>query len=200
MGRIFDTINFRLLQYVRIPGLRLRTLYWKLLGMRVGSGTLLPRVRVTWPHQVSLGSRCIIEHDITFKFDGPWRPGPSIVVGNGTFIGAGCEFNIHEKIVIGNLSMIAAGCRFVDTDHGFSERSLPMMHQQTTKAPIRIEDDVWVGANAVILKGVTIGHGSIVGAGAVVTKSIPEFEIWGGVPAKKIGVRPDGRKSGEGGS
>src|SRR5437868_8231407 len=113
----------------------IRTLWWRLLGMKVGRGTLLPRIYVTWPHQVSLGSRCIIEHDIHFKFDGPWRPGPSIVVGDGTFIGTGCEFNIHAKIVIGNLSMVAAGCRFIDTDHGFAERSLSMMHQRTIKSP-----------------------------------------------------------------
>lgn len=192
MRRTVHLIVFRLRQYAWIARARVRTLWWKLLGMKVGRGTLLPRIHVTWPHQVSLGARCIIEHDIHFKFDGPWRPGPSIVVGDGAFIGTGCEFNCHEGIVIGKLSMIAAGCRFVDTDHGFSDRSLPMMHQQTARAPIRIEDDVWVGANAVILKGVTIGRGAIVGAGAVVTKSIPECEIWGGVPAKKIGVRPNG--------
>ena len=192
MGRTFDTIAFRLRQYAWSAPARMRTLYWKLLGMKIGRGTLLPHIHVTWPHQVSLGARCIIEHGIHFKFDGPWREGPEIVVGDGTFIGTGCEFNCHAGITIGKLSMIAAGCRLVDTDHGFAERSLPMMHQHTKRSPIRVEDDVWVGANAVILKGVTIGRGAIVAAGAVVTKSIPEFEIWGGVPAKKIGVRPGG--------
>lgn len=192
MRRIFHKIVFRLRQTAWIARARLRTLYWKILGMKVGARTLLPPINVTWPHQVSIGARCIIEHDIHFKFDGPWKPGPSIVVGDGTFIGTGCEFNCHTGIVIGKLSMIAAGCRFVDTDHGFADRSLPMMHQHTTRSPIRIEDDVWLGANVVVLKGITIGRGAIVGAGAVVTKSIPEFEIWGGVPAKRIGVRPNG--------
>lgn len=160
--------------------------------MQLGAGTRLPRIHVTWPHQVSIGSGCILEPDIYFKFDGPWREGPSIVIKDGTFIGNGCEFNCHEKVVIGNQCMIAGGCRFVDSDHGFALRSLPMMQQRGVKSSICIEDDVWIGANAVILKGVTIGRGAIVGAGAVVTKSIPEFEIWGGVPARKLGVRPDG--------
>ena len=52
--------------------------------------------------------------------------------------------------------------------------------------PVVIEDDVWVGANVTILKGVTIGHGSVVAAGAVVTKSCPPYSIIGGVPAKVL--------------
>lgn len=48
-----------------------------------------------------------------------------------------------------------------------------------------IEDEVWIGANTVILQGVKIGHGSVIAAGAVVTKDVPSMEIWGGVPAKK---------------
>lgn len=159
--------------------------------MRIGAGIVMPRIRVTWPHQVSLGERCMLEHGICFKYDGPWREGPSIIVGDRVFIGAGCEFNIHEKIVIGDQSMISAGCRFIDTDHGFSDRSMPMFGQICRKAPIIVGGDVWIGVNAVILRGVTIGRGAIVAAGAVVTKSIAEFEIWGGVPAKKLGVRPD---------
>ena len=55
--------------------------------------------------------------------------------------------------------------------------------------PVVIEDDVWVGANVTILKGVTIGHGSVVAAGAVVTKSCPPYSIIGGVPAKLIKMR-----------
>lgn len=183
-------IAFRLRQYAWIARARVRTLYWKLLGMKVGSGTVLPCIRVTWPHQVSLGARCGLDPDIHFKFDGPWRPGPSIVIGDGVWIGTGCEFNIHERIVIGNETMIAAGCRFIDTDHGFASRELPMIKQPTAKGLIQIGQDVWLGANVLVLKGVTIGRGAIVGAGAVVTKSIPEFEIWAGVPAKKLGVRP----------
>ena len=56
-------------------------------------------------------------------------------------------------------------------------------------APVIIEDDVWCGANVTILKGVTIGRGSIIAAGAVVTNDVGECEIWGGVPSKKIGDR-----------
>ena len=56
-------------------------------------------------------------------------------------------------------------------------------------APVVIEDDVWCGANVTILKGVTIGRGSVVAAGAIVTKSFPPYSIIGGVPAKLIKMR-----------
>ena len=56
-------------------------------------------------------------------------------------------------------------------------------------APIVVERDVWLGVNVVVLKGVRVGEGAIVGAGAVVTKSVPCGEIWGGVPARRIGQR-----------
>jgi acetyltransferase-like isoleucine patch superfamily enzyme len=57
--------------------------------------------------------------------------------------------------------------------------------------PVIIKDDVWIGANAIILGGVTLGKGVIIGAGAVVTKSVPDYYVVGGVPAKKIYSRKD---------
>ncbi|MDQ6939358.1 MAG: hypothetical protein M3119_04290, partial [Verrucomicrobiota bacterium] len=48
----------------------MRTIWWRMIGMQIGAGTLLPKVHVTWPHQVSLGKNCRLEHDIYFKFDG----------------------------------------------------------------------------------------------------------------------------------
>lgn len=61
--------------------------------------------------------------------------------------------------------------------------------QPNVNSPIMLEEDVWLGVDVVVLKGVRIGQGAVVGAGAVVTKSIGPREIWGGVPAKKIGIR-----------
>ena len=55
--------------------------------------------------------------------------------------------------------------------------------------PLQLEKDVWLGVNVVVLKGVTIGQGAVVGAGAIMTKSIPACEIWAGVPARKVGTR-----------
>jgi acetyltransferase-like isoleucine patch superfamily enzyme len=181
-------IIFRILHkftFVKI----LRKFYWKCLGMQIGSKTFLSKnTKITWPHQIKLGDNCRLEHDIYFHYDGIYSNGPSIIIEDEVFIGFGCEFNIREKISIGNDTLIASGCRFVDHDHGLLTNQL-MRKQIGTEAEIIIGNDVWIGCNVVVLKGVTIGNGAVVAAGSVVTKSIPPCEIWGGVPAKKISQR-----------
>lgn len=165
-----------------------RKIWFSFLGMKVGKGTVLPKLYVTWPHQVKIGSQCVLEEMISFKFDGIRKPGPCIRIEDNVFIGAGCEFNIRLGIDVGADSLIAAGCRFIDHDHGIEQGTL-MRNQHGPEKAIRIGSNVWLGCNVVILKGVEIGEGAVVAAGAVVTKSILPNEIWGGVPAKKIGER-----------
>lgn len=166
----------------------MRSWWYIFLGMKVGKNTYLPKISLSWPHQVSMGTNTILEKNINFKYDGPWLPGPRIVIGNTVFIGTNCEFNINEGISIGNDSLIASGCKFIDHDHGTNLGKL-IYDQIGIGNPIKIGSDVWLGCNVIVLKGVIIGDGAIVAAGAVVTKSIPAYEIWGGVPAKKIGHR-----------
>jgi acetyltransferase-like isoleucine patch superfamily enzyme len=141
-----------------------------------------------WPHQVWLGDNCRLEPGIYFKFDWYWKTGPSIIVGDRVFIGRAVEFNIQGRIEIGNDCLIASGCIFVDHDHGMDLRQ-PMRSQPQESHPILIRPNVWIGANAVILKGVEISEGAVIGAGSIVTKSIPPNEIWCGNPAKKMGLR-----------
>lgn len=167
-----------------------RKLWLTIQGMKVGKKTDLPKIHYTWPHQVSIGNSCRVEHGVYFHYDGIYKPGPSIIIGNNTFIGAGVEFNITKNITVGNDCLIAAGCKFVDHNHGTDLASL-MRTQKCSEDPITIGNNVWIGANAVILMGVSIGSGAIIAAGAVVTKSIPDNEIWGGIPAKKIKSRVD---------
>ncbi len=158
--------------------------------MQIGPGTLLPDLHVTWPHQVSLGENCTLEHDIYFKFDGIWAPGPSIIIHDHVFIGFGCEFNVRQRVEIGADCLIASGCKFIDHDHGNTRRDIAMNQQHHgAEAAIVVEEDVWIGANAVVLKGARIGRGAIVAAGAVVTTGIAPFEIWGGIPARKLADR-----------
>ena len=168
---------------------RFYTYYWKLMGAQIGQYTFVPKsVKVTWPHQVKLGNNCRLEHSIYFHYDGIYSPGPSICIGNNVFVGNNTEFNITDKISIGDNCLIAAGCSFIDHNHGLDKKLL-MRSQIAPKKEIFLESDVWIGCNVTVLKGVRIGEGSVVAAGSVVTKSIPPYEIWGGVPAKKISER-----------
>lgn len=113
-----------------------------------------------------------------------------VSVGDNCYIGTGSQFYPWKApITIGHNVMIAAGVRMITRKHGFADLDHPMAKQGYTNAPIVIEDDVWIGFQAVILPGVTIGRGSIVGAGAVVTKDVGPYSIVGGVPARLIRQR-----------
>ena len=165
-----------------------RKRWYALLGMKIGRGTVLPAIYITWPNQVVISHGCLLEHHIHFKCDGIWKDKISISIVDNVFIGTNCEFNIKAGIEIGDNSLIASGCRFIDHDHGIELGKL--MHvQHGPEKPIKIGADVWLDCNVIVLKGVTIGNGAVVAAGAVVTKSILPYEIWAGVPARKIGQR-----------
>jgi galactoside O-acetyltransferase len=110
-------------------------------------------------------------------------------------IGDNCSLNTNVqlgaaagKIVIGNNVMIAPNVVLRAANHG-SRRATEMRLQPHEYGEIVIEDDVWIGSNAVITSGVTIARGTLVGAGAVVTKSTTPYSIVGGVPARVIGER-----------
>jgi acetyltransferase-like isoleucine patch superfamily enzyme len=185
---LFARLTFRLRVTSAILTGIVRINLLRFQGASIGSKNIVPRIKTTWPHQIQIGSQCQLEQDIFFKFDGIWCPGPSIIIGDGVFIGTGVEFNIKNRITVGDNSLIASGARFIDHDHGTLSKAL-MRKQQCVEKPIQIGSDCWIGVNAVILKGVNIGNGAVIGAGAVVTKSVPPYEIWGGVPAIKIGTR-----------
>ena len=86
--------------------------------------------------------------------------------------------------------MLAQRAMIIGGNHEFSDREMHIRLQGEGKqGPIIIEEDVWIGAGAIILSGVTIGKGAIVSAGAVVTKSVESFNIVAGTPARTIGVR-----------
>lgn len=109
--------------------------------------------------------------------------------GRGAFCGEFCVFGCNESIAIGRNVMIAQAVTVRDTDHGFNEVSIPMKVQSIKTSPVKIEDDVWIGHGAIILRGVTIGCGAVVAAGALVNKDVPPYAIVGGVPAKVLRMR-----------
>lgn len=107
-----------------------------------------------------------------------------IRIGKKTTINPGCFFNASDDIVIGDRVVLAHKVSLHTADHDIHAETFPMR-----VGPIRIEDDAWIASHAIILKGVRIGRGAVVAAGAVVTKSVKEYEVVAGSPAKCIGMR-----------
>lgn len=94
-----------------------------------------------------------------------------------------CSITCADRIVIGNNVIMANNVVIVDHDHKLAHKGIV---DGLTSSLVVIGDNVWIGANAVILKSVTIGEGAVIAAGAVVNCDVPAHEIWGGIPARKI--------------
>jgi acetyltransferase-like isoleucine patch superfamily enzyme len=107
--------------------------------------------------------------------------GATIRVGDGTYLNRGAEIVAARSVIIGRDCKIARDVIIMDTD----QHELP--GQGLLVAPVVIEDRVWIGARAIVLKGVTIGHDAIVAAGAVVTRDVPPRTVVAGVPARAVG-------------
>lgn len=121
-----------------------------------------------------------------------WIAGYAIVRGD-IELGDNVSINpyacLSGKVTIGNGVRIASHVSIVGFNHGFDDIETPIHRQPLTSLGIEIGDDVWIGANAVVLDGVKIGRGAVVAAGAVVAKDIPAMAIAGGVPARVLRYR-----------
>ena len=107
-----------------------------------------------------------------------------VTIGNNTRIGIHCT--LIGPVCIGDNVNLAQGITVTALNHNFADTSRRIDEQGISTNPVVIGDDVWIGANAVILPGVTIGRHVVVAAGAVVTKDVPSYCVVAGVPAKVI--------------
>ncbi len=107
-----------------------------------------------------------------------------IIIGDHTRIGL--HNTIIGPVTIGSHVNLAQGITVTALNHNFEDSDKRIDEQGVSTTPVIIEDDIWIGANAVILPGVTIGNHSVVAAGAVVTKNVPPHSLVAGVPAKII--------------
>jgi len=112
----------------------------------------------------------------------------NVSIGHHVYINKNCDIlTTGSKVKIGNFVMVGPNVTFVAQDHDISDWKKPMMLSNKYKrGNITVGDDVWIGAYAIVLSGVTINRGAVVAAGAVVTKDVPPYAIVGGVPAVKI--------------
>jgi acetyltransferase-like isoleucine patch superfamily enzyme len=108
--------------------------------------------------------------------------GKNISIGKNVFFNTGCSFQDRGGITIGDGTMIGMNVTIATLNHGLSLDT----RNTTYPSPVNIGDNVWIGSNATILPGVTIGDNSVVAAGAVVTKDVPENTVVAGVPAKVV--------------
>ena len=130
--------------------------------------------------------------DKTFNIFPPFYTdcGKNIFIGKNVFINSGCRFQDQGGIKIGDGVLIGHNVVLATINHDIDPSKRSDMHL----APIVIGNNVWIGANATVLPGVTIGDGAIIAAGAVVTKDVPANVIVGGIPAKIIKTIENGQE------
>ena len=116
---------------------------------------------------------------------GAWLDSPGgLTMGRNSVVNERCRLDTRGIISIGNNVSISADVCIMTAEHDIQDK-----HFRGVTEPVTIEDYVFVGTRAVVLPGVTVGHGAVVAAGAVVTKNVEPYEIVAGVPARKIGTR-----------
>ncbi len=113
-----------------------------------------------------------------------------IFLGDHSYINGGTySTGLSSKIVIGKDCLISYNVFMRTVSHNYKEKTIPINKQGHWEADIIVEDDVWIGYGAMIAPGVTLHRGCIVGMGAIVTKSVPEYSVAVGCPAKVISER-----------
>ncbi len=209
-------ISYELLSWLVLPmpgalGLFLRgRLLSRFLRQSGKSAALGRNICIRHPGRISIGCGVIVDDGCVLDAKGSSPDGITIengvVLGRNTIISCknGCikieentnisancmlisetELSIGKNVLIAGMSYFIAG-----GNHGTLRTDIPIIRQpMVQKGGIRIEDNAWIGAGVAVLDGVTVGHDAIVGAGSVVTKSIPPFAVAAGVPARVIKMR-----------
>ena len=134
---------------------------------------------------ISIGKGVSIRKGARLETIGSWNgKEPKMVIGDGCSIHLYFHCGAAQSVTIGRNVLIASRVYISDHDHEFDNPELPPIKAGLIVSPVVIEDEVWVGEGAVILKGVTVGKRAVIGSNAVVTKDVPPFSVAGGVPAK----------------
>ncbi len=139
-----------------------------------------PRTRLTIGPAGSFrrGPRCTIAGDFTGDFQG------EVVWGEDVFVNVGAYVSIRESLVVGDRCRFGERVSIHDEDHVFEP--LGADRSQYVTSPVVIEDDVWIGAGAIVLRGAHVGAGSVIAAGAVVRGEVPPGSLVAGVPGRVV--------------
>jgi acetyltransferase-like isoleucine patch superfamily enzyme len=159
----------------------------------IGKGVLLEEGSVLYAYgggRLAISKGCVIGRGTVIELASGLRySGKSFKIGPGSslaeycFVGAAGDVTIGANVMMGQFVSIHA------EDHVFDDDSAPIREQGVQRAPIVIQDDCWLGAGSRVLAGVTIGRGSVVAAGAIVTRDVPAGSVVAGVPARVVRSR-----------
>jgi acetyltransferase-like isoleucine patch superfamily enzyme len=155
----------------------------------IGKGLRIERLPfINGRGKIVLGDHVRLSGKSDFTFGNRWNDAPELSIGDHSFVGHDCRFAVAASVRIGRHCLLAGGVSISDYDGHPVDPVLRRTEPPSPEAirPVVIGDDVWIGAQAIILKGVTIGERTIVGAGAVVTKSVPSDVVIAGNPARVV--------------
>jgi acetyltransferase-like isoleucine patch superfamily enzyme len=176
--KFFDNPIFYLAYLIRILASLIKYPLRKFIYKDVGFLTYISSSSSVRNHKnISLGNKSQINPFVVL-----WPT--KLILGKNTQINPGTT--IYGNVTIGNNVMIAPNCMIAGGNHNFKDVNIPMIFQGSNEKGIFIEDDVWIGANSVIIDGVKIGKGAIIAAGSVVVKDVDEYSIVAGPPTNKI--------------
>jgi acetyltransferase-like isoleucine patch superfamily enzyme len=162
-------------------------LYFRAAGVRMHGYIWIRQIEIPGDfHNIDL-TDCSLDR-VVLLCSGPASENIKLRIDRGVYVNRRTFFDVIELLTIGEETAIGPGCYITDHDHGPSASVAPLQQPMISK-PTHIGKRVWLGANVVVLKGVTIGDRTIVGAGSVVTKSLPPDVIAAGVPAQVIRSR-----------
>ena len=126
-------------------------------------------------------------YNVNIEKGAMFSSGSGIRLGNNSGLGINCS--VHGPLTIGENVMMGPDVVILTHTHNIERTDIPMGEQGSKIADVIIGDDVWIGMRSIIMPGVKIGKGVVIGAGAVVTKDVPDYAVVGGVPAKIIKYR-----------
>lgn len=180
-----DVIN-RIIRYPCAIVMRMRILRLRLLGVKIGRRCWIQKISAPRnPWDIVIGDNSALDEGVILLTTGNRISNARLRIGSGTYVNRFTMFDASEEIVIGNHCMIGPFCYITDHDHGH-EKDRPIGEQPLRSAPVVIGNNVWIGAGAIILKGLTIGDGAVIAAGAVVTKDVNVGTKVAGVPATEF--------------
>ena len=137
---------------------------------------------------IRIGPKVVIDAFVKIK---PVGGSGEVIIGEASYINSGTVIYSGNGVLVGRGVLVAANCTFASTNHEFSRADIPIAKQgfRPSRGGITVEDDVWIGANCVILDGAHIRKGAVIGAASVVRGEVAPNTIWAGNPLRQIGKR-----------